>query len=90
MKNYFEGFDYNDAELIESLSLLTYELRENRKLLLEQHGVEDEKTLLGKITAGEIAEHPAYEHYLSARILVATRNAVRDELNLALQGAKLV
>lgn len=90
MKNYFEGFDYNDAELIESLSLLTYELRENRKLLLEQHGVEDEETLLGKITAGEIAEHPAYEHYLSARILVATRNAVRDELNLALQGAKLV
>ncbi len=90
MKNYFEGFDYNDAELIESLSMLTYELRENRKLLLEQHGVEDEETLLGKITAGEIAEHPAYEHYLSARILVATRNAVRDELNHALQGAKLV
>lgn len=90
MKNFFEGFDYDDAELIESLSLLTYELRENRKLLLEQHGVEDEEALLDKITAGEIAEHPAYEHYLSARILVATRNAVRDELNLALQGAKIV
>lgn len=90
MKNFFEGFDYDDAELIESLSLLTYELRENRKLLLEQHSVDDEEALLGKITAGEVAEHPAYEHYLSARILGATRNAVRDELNLALKGAKIV
>lgn len=88
MKSYFEGLDHDDAELIESLSRVTYVLRENRKALLEQHGVEDEQALLDKITAGEIAEHPAYEHYLSARILVATRNAVRDELNLVLQGAK--
>lgn len=88
MKSYFEGLDYDDAKLIELLSRLTYVLRENRKLLLEQHGVEDEQALLGKIMAGEIAEHPAYEHYLSARILGTTRNAIRDELNLVLQGAK--
>jgi len=88
MKSYFEGLDYDDAELIESLSRVTYVLRENRKALLEQHGVEDEQALLDKIKAGEIAEHPAYEHYLSARILVDTRNTVRDELNHILQGAK--
>lgn len=88
MKNYFEGLDQADAELIESLSRVTYVLRENRKLLLAQHGVEDEQELLGKITAGEIAEHPAYEHYLSAHILATTRNAIRDELSLVLQGAE--
>lgn len=88
MKNYFEGLDHDDAELIESLSRVTYVLRENRKLLLEQHGVEDELALLGKITDGKIPEHPAYEHYLSARILAATRNAIRDELRLVVQGAR--
>lgn len=90
MKNYFEGLDHDDAELIESLSRVVYVLRENRKSLLDQHGVEDEPALLDKIKSGEIAEHPAYEHYLSARILEATRNTVRDELGLALQGAKTV
>lgn len=90
MKSYFEGLDHDDAELIESLSRVTYVLRENRKTLLEQHGVEDEQALLDKITSGEISEHPAYEHYLSARILVDTRNSVRDELNHVLQGAKTV
>jgi hypothetical protein len=88
MKSYFEGLDHDDAELIESLSRVTYELRENRKLLLEQHGVEDEQALLDKIKTGEIAEHPAYEHYLSAHILATTRNAIRDELSLVLQEAK--
>jgi len=90
MKSYFEGLDHDDAELIESLSRVTYVLRENRKALLEQHGVEDEQALLDKITVGEVAEHPAYEHYLSAGILVATRNTVRDELNLVLQEVKTV
>lgn len=90
MQSYFEGLDHDDAELIESLSRVTYILRENRKSLLEQDGVEDEQALLGKIMAGEIPEHPAYEHYLSAHILAATRNAIRDELSLAVQGAKTV
>lgn len=90
MKSYFEGLDQDDAELIESLSRVTYILRENRKALLEQHGVDDEQALLDKITSGEIAEHPAYEHYLSARILVDTRDAVRAELNHVLQGAKTI
>lgn len=90
MKSYFEGLDQDDAELIESLSRVTYILRENRKALLEQHGVDDEQALLDKITSGEIAEHPAYEHYLSARILVDTRDTVRAELNHVLQGAKTV
>ena len=88
MKSYFEGLDLDDAELIESFSRLTYVLRENRKLLLEQHGVEDEQSLLDKIATGGIAEHPGYEHYLSAKILADTREAVRAELGIILQGVK--
>lgn len=90
MKSFFEGLDHDDAELIESLSRVTYMLRENRKLLLEQHGVEDEQALLNKIKAGEITEHPAYEHYLSAGVLTSTRNTIRDELSMIMQEAKTV
>ncbi|TCV83273.1 hypothetical protein [Sulfurirhabdus autotrophica] len=89
MKNYFEGLDQDDAELIESLSRLTYVLRENRKSLLEQHGVEDEQALLSKIMAGETPEHPAYENYLSACILAETRDAIRNEMSNAVKEAKL-
>lgn len=90
MKSYFEGLDQDDAEMIETLSRITYMLRENRKLLLEQNGVEDERALLDRISAGEIAEHPAYEQYLSARILSTTREAIRDELSMVMQKAKTV
>ncbi|HDH09163.1 MAG TPA: hypothetical protein ENG96_06790 [Gammaproteobacteria bacterium] len=89
MEDYFEGIDLDDAELIESLSRVTYELRENRKQLLEQHGAENELTLLDKITAGEVPEHPAYEHYLSAAILAATQIVIRDELSVVIQAAKM-
>lgn len=88
MRDYFEGLDPDDAELIESLSRAAYMLRENRKLLLEQHGVENEQALLDKIVAGEVAEHPAYEHYLSAHILATTRDAIRDELGKFMLEAK--
>jgi len=89
MEDFFEGMDQDDAELINSLSRVAYELRENRKQLFEQHGVENEMTLLDKITAGEIPEHPAYEHYLSAGILAATQVVIRDELSVVIQGAKI-
>ena len=88
MKSFFEGLDPGDAELIESYSRLTFVLRENRKLLLEQHGAEDEKALLDKITTGTIAEHPAYEHYLSAKVIADTRETIRAEFNIIVQEAK--
>lgn len=90
MKSYFEGLDQDDAEMIETLSRITYMLRENRKLLLEQNGVEDERALLDRISSGEIAEHPSYEQYLSARILSTTREAIRDELSMVMQKVKTV
>lgn len=85
MTGFFKNLALDDAEMIESLARVTYELRENRTQLLEQSGVENEKGLLDKIISGEIAEHPAYEHYLSACILGATRETIRAELKSVLQ-----
>jgi hypothetical protein len=90
MKSFYEGFEQDDAELIESLSRASYELRENRKLLLEQYGVTEEKRILEQIAAGGIPEHPAYEHYLSVSILAEMQEAVRSELANILQEAKTV
>lgn len=77
MSNFFESLDPDDAAEIDQLSRLAYELRENRAAILKLHGAEDEAALLQKIRAGAVDEHPAYEHYLAARIIAETRETVR-------------
>ncbi|HYD60121.1 MAG TPA: hypothetical protein VEC35_07185 [Noviherbaspirillum sp.] len=57
-----------------------YRLRESRKALLKQHAVADEAQLLERIRSGEVLEHPAYEHYLSALIMEQGRMQLREEL----------
>ncbi|MGV8894196.1 MAG: hypothetical protein ACOH2K_14890 [Burkholderiaceae bacterium] len=57
-----------------------YMLRESRKEVLRQYAVDSEAVLLEKIKNGELSEHPAYEHYLSALILDQTRMQVRAEM----------
>lgn len=88
MTSFFEGINFDDAEMIETLSRVTYELRENRKLILDQYELEDVQLLLNKITSGEIAEHPAYEHYLSANILSELHDTVRAELAEFVKGVR--
>ena len=80
MIEFFEHVAFETATEIEQLSKLAYELRENRNAVLKHHGAEDETALLRQIQAGEVAEHPAYEHYLAARILADTRETVRAAL----------
>ena len=80
MASFFENLDPDTAEEIEQLSRLVYELRENRNTVLKTHGAEDEVALLQQIQSGAVAEHPAYEHYLAARILADTRETVRAVL----------
>lgn len=77
MANFFENLDPNAAAELDQLSRLIYELREHRNAVLQAHGANDEEELLARIRRGAIAEHPAYEHYLAARILADTREAVR-------------
>lgn len=88
MKSFYEGFQQSDAELIESLSRASYEMRESRKVLLERYSVTEENALLERIVTGDVPEHPAYEHYLSASILAELHVVVRGELETILQQVK--
>lgn len=80
MADFFEHLDIDSATAIDQLSQLLYELRENRHAVLRQFDAADESALLLQIEAGTLDEHPAYEHYLAARILGDTREAVRELL----------
>ncbi len=80
MVDFFEGVDPELAEEIQSLSRLIYQLRENRKAILDGYGVADDAAMLECIRTGSATEHPGYEHYLAARILDDTREAVRSAL----------
>ncbi|ODU31355.1 MAG: hypothetical protein ABS93_01365 [Thiobacillus sp. SCN 62-729] len=80
MPEFFETVPFETATEIEQLARLVYELRENRQTILQFHQVAGEAALLQKVQAGEVAEHPAYEHYLAVRILEDTREAARAAL----------
>ncbi|SIR04960.1 hypothetical protein SAMN05421829_10993 [Aromatoleum tolulyticum] len=88
MANFFENVEPTDAEQLEQLSRLVFELRENRDAILKANGATDEIELLERIYTGAIPEHPAYEHYLSARILADTRETVRAMLTECLKEAR--
>ena len=80
MSSFFENLPLDAAEQLEQLSRLVFELREDRKRLLQQHGVDSEDVLLELVRSGAIAEHPGYDRYLGARVLAATREAIRSQL----------
>lgn len=80
MSNFFEKLPFEAAEQLEQLSRIAFNLRENRKLLLQQYGVDSEEALLSLVCSGAVAEHPGYDHYLGARILATTQEAVRKQL----------
>lgn len=77
MANFLENIEPERAAEVELLSQLIHELRQNRNAVLRLHGADDEAALLQQIVAGKVDEHPAYEHYLAARILADTRETVR-------------
>lgn len=80
MADFFRDLEPEKAFELQSLSRLAYDLREARAGLLRFHDVDDEEGLLARITRGELPEHPAYEHYLAARVLEQTRQAAREGL----------
>lgn len=86
MSNFFENIPYEEAEHIDRITKLTFELRENRLEVLKRHGVADEAQLKQAIIEGAVPEHAGYEDYLSANILDATREVIRDDLNAYLKG----
>jgi len=80
MSSFYDKITTQDAEHVQGLTRLALELRDNRTKLLKHYEAEDEPALLQKIVTGEVAEHPAYEHYLSARLLAQTRESIREDL----------
>lgn len=88
MANFYERIEPTDAQQIEQLSRLVFELRENREAILQASAAADEIELLERIYKGEVAEHPCYEHYLSARILADTRETVRAMMAECLKEAR--
>jgi len=88
MDAFFERISAEQSLEIEQLSRLLFELRENHAAVLKAHGATDEAALLAAIAAGAVAEHPAYQHYLGARILADTRGAVRAVLKGIAAGAE--
>ncbi|NLF54490.1 MAG: hypothetical protein GX576_08880 [Thauera phenolivorans] len=73
----YDTLSPQDALELEQVARLIYESRENRRRVLAAAGAEDEQALLSRITDGSVDEHPAYEHYLAARILADTHEAAR-------------
>lgn len=69
MKLFFAGMNPDQATEIDRVAKAAFEMRENRKQLLEKYQVESEVELKEKIASGTVAEHPAYEDYLSAKLL---------------------
>jgi hypothetical protein len=79
-----ESLDDNALQAL--YAKIIYSLRESRKELLRQHAVADEVQLLEKIRTGEVAEHPAYEHYLGALIVDQMRLQLRAQATEQLSG----
>ena len=64
-----------------------YRMRESRKAMLKQYGVDEASQLLALIRSGTAGEHPAYDHYLAAMIIEQGRMQLREELLARFGGA---
>lgn len=80
MTGFYDHLSPEDVTTLDRLAQLLIELRESRAALLARHGVDSAELLLEKIRRGELPEHPAYEDYLGAKIVYATREAIRADL----------
>ena len=78
--NFFQDLPPEMSIEMQQLSRLMYFARENRKDLLKAYQADDEEALLARIRAGELALLPAYDDYLSARLLGQAQAAARARL----------
>lgn len=84
MPGFYENMPEEQADQIEVISRLRFELRENHAALLKKYAVETTEALKQKIENGEIPEHPAYEDYLGACLTSQTQEILREELKIYL------
>lgn len=87
MDDFYRDIPLPQAVEMERLSRLIHELRSHRAQLLSAWQVDGEAPLAGGIERGEVDEHPAYEAWLSLRILEDTREVARTVLARRLDSA---
>lgn len=80
MEPFYSNIPPQDALEIEQLARLMYELRSARDEVLTRLGAAEAEQALACIRNGDLLEHPAYEHYLSARILADLAAQARADL----------
>ena len=79
MKDFFQDVDTNiKADLSEVYSEMI-ELKEHRRMLLEPYRVDRVDDLKEKIDSSEVAEHPAYDHYLAILSLNKELEPMREK-----------
>lgn len=80
MSNFYQNLPPELSIELQQLAKLMYDTRESRRGLLAQYGVEGEAAMLARIAAGELPSLPAYDDYLSARLLDQTSQAARARM----------
>lgn len=80
MANFYDNLSPEDVQVLDKLSMLLIELKENKSKLLERNRVASELELLTNIKTGSIDEHPSYEDYLGAKIIHQNRENIRSDL----------
>lgn len=88
MATFFDRMDPHDALEIDRISRLVYELRVNRKHILDSWQVRDEEQLLIGMLGGTVPEHPGYEAWLGARALGDAHEQARELLAASLAQAQ--
>lgn len=88
MTTFFDRMNPDNALEIDRISRLVYELRVNRKHILDSWQVRDEEQLLVGMLGGTVPEHPGYEAWLGARALGDAHQQARELLAASLAQAQ--
>lgn len=88
MDPFFIGIEPGVATRMGGLSRQMFDLREQRKRLLEQLDCEDAESLLMAIREGVVAEHPGYEAWLALGLLQEQHQACREQLDWHCRNSK--
>ena len=79
MSDFFDNFDMDVKKEMSEIYNEMIELKEHRRLLLEQYRLDRVEDLKEKIDSGELDEHPAYDHYLAILSLNRELEPMREK-----------
>ena len=79
MQDFFDDIEMDNKMELSDVYNEMIELKEHRRLLLEQYGLDRVEYLKEKIDNGEIEEHPAYDHYLAILSLNKELEPMREK-----------